>query len=382
MTDHLAHILPPTWLIPPGVLAGCFVASLLASAVFTLLVIAGGPVDRPRDRGSHDRPTPTSGGLAIMAATALGAGLALWFAGQHVPGSWKDGILLFGFASLLGLSGAIDDLFGLPARWRLGFQVAMSLLFALCYHVDSLNFGLGFVVALPAPVGLLGSAAWLILCMNTINFMDGSNGLAAGTQALALLAIALLALLMAPVSLLGAYLGIPVILCVSAAGAHVGFTPYNMPYGKVFQGDAGAHFAGALIGGACLQLKAYGVGSMWFGGFLLAPLLVDVVLTLVIRTVRRKDVFKAHKEHLYQLWLQRRDPSHTRLALRIWALCAVTSAVGMVARVIDHTFETDIRFMALAAVITTLSVSWCIIRRRLLKVPQLAPAPEAVSPQA
>ncbi len=374
MTEPLAHLLPPTWLVPPEVMAACFAVSLVASALFSLLVIAGGPIDRPRDRGSHDRPTPTSGGLAIMAATALGTGLTLWYAGHDISGSWKDGILLFGFATLLGLSGAIDDLVGLPARWRLGFQVAMSLLFALCYHVDSLNFGLGLVVPLPAPVGLLGSAAWLILCMNTINFMDGSNGLAAGTQGLALIAIVLLALLMAPVSLLGAYLGIPAVICLCAAGAHVGFTPFNMPGGKVFQGDAGAHFAGALIGGACLQLKAYGVGSMWFGGFLLAPLLVDVVLTLLTRLLKRRDIFKAHKEHLYQLWLQRRDPSHMRLAFRIWALCAFTSVVGLVARLVDHHYGTDIRFPALVVIITGLSIGWFSVRRRLL-----SPAAEPTS---
>lgn len=369
-----------TWLIPPGLLLGALLASACVSALLSLLVIKGGPIDNPRERGAHSDPTPTSGGLAIMAASALIIGLIICFQGHAIPGSWRDGLILFGFASLMGICGAIDDVADLPPSWRLAFQISLCLVFAWFYRVTALDFGPGLIVQVPPLLGLLGSAAWLILTLNTINFMDGSNGLAIGAQTIALLVFAGLILLMAPLSLFGAYLGVVLLICVCVAGAHIGFAPFNLPPGrpqkaKAFQGDAGSMFAGALIGGAPLVVKAYGVGSVWFGGFLLAPLLVDVVLTLIVRTRRKENILKPHKEHLYQIWLQRRDGSHWRLALRVWALCLFSSLVGLGARLVDRIYHSDIRFLALAALITVYSIGWLQLRTALLKRPLLSKVP-------
>lgn len=365
MTDLLYH----SWLVSPALLLAGFAGAAAFSALVTQLVIHGGPIDTPRKRGSHHAPTPTSGGLAIMAATGLTAGLVLFLFRAQIPGPGRDGLMLFGFAALMGLSGGIDDVIGLPARLRLVFQLLLCLAFAYLYRVTSLDFGLGLAFNVWGPVGLLGSAAWLVLGINAINFMDGSNGLAPGTQTLVLAVISGLVLAMAPSALLGAYLGAPLLICVCAAGAHAGFLPFNLPMGKVFQGDAGALFGGALITGACLQIKAYGVGSVWFGGFLLAPLLVDVVLTLLTRASQGKDVMSPHKEHLYQLWLQHRDPSHTRLALHVWGLVAASSAVGMAARLLDYYGRIDARFPALVVVVAVLCLGWVRVRQALIGKP-------------
>lgn len=360
------------WLISPVLLLLALGASAVTAALFALLVLKGGPIDIPRERGAHETPTPTSGGMAIMAATAVVIAVLLWFFGEQIPGSRRDGALLLGFAGLMGLSGALDDLVDLPARWRLGFQVGLCLVFAFFYRVTKLDFGPGMIVELWPPIGLIGSAAWLVLGINTINFMDGANGLALGTQSIALLVFAALILLLAPFAPTGVHLSIVLLVCVCAAGAHLGFLPFNMPPTRTarslaFQGDAGSLFGGALITGATLVIKAYGVGSVWFGGFLLAPLLVDVVLTLVVRTIQRKDLMRPHKDHLYQLWLQRRDPSHARLAVRVWLLCALSSAVGLGARVVDQFYHSDIRFFCLVMVIVTYSLLWVQIRRGLLR---------------
>ena len=373
-----------TWLISPALLLGALVASAVVAAALSYLVIKGGPVDIPRSRGSHTSPTPTSGGLVLMAASGLVIAIVIALFGQQIPGNWRDGAILFGFACLMGLSGAVDDLIDIPAKLRLGFQIAVCIGFAYFYRVNLLDFGPGLIVHLWPPIGLLGSAAWLVLGINTINFMDGSNGLALGTQTIALLVFAGLILLLAPLSVVGAFLGIILLICICVAGAQLGFMPFNLPPGdpqnaKAFQGDAGSLFGGALITGATLVLKAYGVGSVWFGGFLLAPLLVDVILTLAVRAKNGKNLMRPHKEHLYQLWLQRRDPSHARLALRVWALCALSSGVGLGARMIDLVYHTDIRFFCLIIVILTYSLAWGNIRKSLLKA---APVALKASPAA
>jgi len=360
-------VLPHEWLVPPAILAGGFFAAFVLAVMLGLLVAWCGPVDRPRTRGSHSRPTPTSGGMAVIAATAIPLAVILWTWRAQIPGPGMDGLLLFAFAALMGLSGGIDDVFGLPARARLLFQIVLCLVFALFYRVTALSFGFGLSIDVWPPLGLLGSAAWLLLGINAINFMDGSNGLAVGTQSIALIVIAGLALWVAPSAPLAWYLGVPLVIWVCAAGAQLGFLPLNLPMGRVFQGDSGALFGGALVTGACLQVKAYGVASVWLGGYLLAPLFVDVVLTLIVRARKRRNLLQPHKEHLYQLWLQHRDPSHGRLALRVWTLCALSSAAGIVARFYGNAIGIDLRFPVLAAVVTVLSIGWVILRGKLLK---------------
>ncbi len=354
------------WVVPPLALVVTFLLAAVAAVVLAPLAIGGGPIDNPRARGSHAQPTPTSGGLVIMAATALSIGVTLGLWGRDIPGSLRDGLALFGFAALLGLSGAIDDMFDLPPRLRLLFQAVACLVFAWFYRVTSLDFGFGLNVEVWMPIGLLGSALWLLVGINAINFMDGSNGLAIGAQGLSLLVLSGLMVVVAGNSVLGTYLGLIVVICAAAAGAHAGFLPFNLPMGKVFQGDAGALFGGGLITGAALVLKAYGAVSVWFAGFMLAPLLVDVVLTLATRLAARKDVFRPHKEHLYQLWLQRRDPDHGRLALGVWGLCAACGLIGLMAHAIDAVWHVDVRFPLLVLVVIGLSAMWVATRKKLL----------------
>lgn len=370
----MTQALLPTWLIAPWLLLAAFAIAAVTTVILVQLVIRGGPVDLPRGRGSHARPTPTSGGMALIGGTAFALGLCVWLWRTHIPGNTHDGLMLFGFAALMGLSGAVDDLFGLPARLRFGFQIILCLIFAWFYRVTDLQLGLGLTVGVPVIIGVVGSAAWLVLGLNAVNFMDGSNGLTLGVQTIALLTIGGLILVMAPVTPLGSALGLTLLICACAAGAHAGLMPFNLPMGAVFQGDAGSMFAGALITGACLQVKAFGAGSAWFGGFLLAPLLVDVVLTLLTRLSQRKDVFRAHREHLYQLWLQYRDPRHGRLALRVWGLCLASGAVGLAGRLLMHFTGLDLRFPALVLVIAVYSAGWMALRRKLLAGSPLKPA--------
>lgn len=360
----------PVWLLSPDILLAGAALALLSAMALTWLAVRGGPVDQPRERGAHDHPTPTSGGLAIIAATAIGTGLCLYLLGPHLPGA-RDGLILFGFAALMGLGGAIDDMLDLPAKLRLGSQIVTCLVFAGFYHVNTLDFGPGLLLNLPDWAGLLGSTLWLLLGINAINFMDGANGLAVGSQMISLIIFAGVILLLGPLTPGGVWLSLPLIIAACAAGAHLGFLPWNLPLrhpsrASVFQGDAGSLFGGALLTGLTLMTRNYGVGSVWIGGFVMAPILVDVVLTLIVRARAGRNLLRPHKEHLYQLWLQKRDPSHAKLAWRVWLLTLTSSGVGVAARLIDMTYHTDLRFTALAGVVLIYSIAWFRLRAKLI----------------
>lgn len=350
------------WILSPLACAAAFVIAAVLAALFTQLAIRGGPVDVPRERGAHKAPTPTSGGLAVMAASGLAVTLcAIQFAheGMH------SGLWLFGFAALAGLSGAIDDVLDLPAKARLLFQIVLCVGFASLFPVHHLIFGPGLSFDIPLPLGIAGASAWLLLGLNALNFMDGANGLAIGSQTVCLLVYALFVLVFGPQVAAAPLLGGLLLVFLVTAGAFAGLLPFNMPLGKLFQGDAGSLFGGALVTGGALVLSTHEIASVWLGGFLLAPLLVDVVLTLIWRARRKRNLLQAHKEHLYQQWLIHRDPSHARLALKMWGLCALSCAIGTGARLIGVATGIELRFAALCVVVALLSFGWFRLRKAL-----------------
>jgi Fuc2NAc and GlcNAc transferase len=334
-------------------------AIALAAGASALLAFAGagavaacGPMDRPRPRGSHSIPTATSGGLAVIAAAAAGLWLSAWLA----PGERVETIraaLAVGFAGLLGLLGAVDDLYDLGAKPKLLVQLLASLAFAgLVARAEALPIGAG-ALHLGLYAGLLGSALWLVVVANAVNFMDGSDGLAAGSVAIALAALGL-------VAFAG---GDPVLAAAafSGAAALLGFLPWNLPIGRLFQGDAGSLFGGFLLAAlALVGAGADGRGAvpLWLVPTALTPFLTDVLLTLLARAREKKPLFEAHREHNYQLWLSATGNSHAALALRVWLLTAAYALAGALA-------PRDLGAGVFAVGVALAAAGWVLLRRKL-----------------
>lgn len=344
-----------------------FWAAVLGGGVAAALAFGGaaaiarcGPVDPPGDRTSHDAPTPTSGGLAILAGACAGwlVGLAL----NGGSGEARGVVVVLACAAALALLGAVDDLYDLPATSKLAAMAAAA--------IAAIVFATPAGRALTAPSGAAGAGwlvfvavagGWLLLVTNAVNFMDGANGLVAGSLAIAFAALALGA----------AQAGRPQIaLCALAAcAAHAGFLPWNLG-GRLFQGDAGALPAGFLFAGLCLlAADALGPG---FGALALSPLLLDVLHTLLRRARAGSPLMSAHREHLYQRWLQASGASHEALAWRVWALVAAGSGAALLAA----RWPTLGQLQALLGVAALLSLGWVRLSRRVdAKLAADAPAP-------
>ena len=88
-------------------------------------------------------------------------------------------------------------------------------------------------------LGAAGDAGWILFATNAMNFIDGLNGLAAGT---ALVACGFLALIAAGQG--GWFVYFAAMLL--AAGL-VGFLPFNFPRARIFMGDVGSQFCGFVL---------------------------------------------------------------------------------------------------------------------------------------
>lgn len=329
-------------------------AAALVAAALSGLVAWCGPVDPPGLRRSHARPTPTSGGLAIIVATCLGlAACSRW--GLAAPDPRLSWLALL--AALAGLVGAADDLFDLPPRTKLLIQVALALVFArIVERVAFLPLAPGLTLPLGIVAGIAGTTLWLVVLTNAVNFVDGADGLAPGAVIIALLGLAAAAGLNGQAALAAAAL--------IGAAAGLGFLPWNLPAHRLFQGDAGALFSGFYLAGLAV-LAAAPIQARPLSPYLVPlaalPILTDVLLTLLTRARARKPLFSAHREHLYQQWLDGSGASHAGLSLRYWLITAGFTA----AAVLNEQAPMGWRAAGFAAALAVAVMGWVWLRRGL-----------------
>lgn len=339
----------------------------LVSAGACAILVSRGPLDHPDVvRKAHRAPTPTSGGLGIAAGFLTG-GVALllifpaWESALVAQGvALLAAIVLFAFAFLL--LGFIDD--ATPLSPRLKFLIFTLASFAAAWRVGVVNqvpLGWGDALHLPLFVGLIGSALWVFTLINSVNFMDGSNGLAMGSAAIGLASLGAIAWA----------LGLPagVALCFCAVGALLGFLVWNFPGGRLFAGDAGALFVGAVAALASLYIIRRTQLSPLVPPILFFPLLGDVLLTLLWRLRRRRSLLDAHAEHLYQIALRARW-SHARVALVYWLAMAICGGVGFAAALAPRVLPASIALaaLALASIVISMIVRAHAVKRGIAEI--------------
>ena len=135
---------------------------------------------------------------------------------------------------------------------------------------------------------------WIVGITNTINLIDGLDGLACGVAAIS--SFALLA-----VSLLSA--GNPTVTVVAAvlAGACLGLLPYNLNPAKIFMGDAGAMFLGFVLSVISIQgfFKVNAVVSFGIPFLVMGLPIVDTLWAILRRLAKGQHPFHADRKHLH-----------------------------------------------------------------------------------
>ena len=250
-----------------------FLSSIILSSQAVWLALRIGAVDIPDKRKTHDRPTPRLGGMAVF----FGILIAFLF---HVVPDVQLIALLVG-AGILFSIGMADDIFSVPAKFRLIVQIFLSIGMVL----------LG-VMLKPFPreifLGEVGNIIltiiWFVGITNAFNFFDGMDGLASGLAILIGIFISIVAFSTSQMQL--GWISIAVV------GASFGFLPHNFKMKKpaeIFLGDSGSMVLGFLLAGLAVRAE-WAVGHPLLT--LSPPLLVfgvliyDMVHTTVARIVR------------------------------------------------------------------------------------------------
>ncbi len=287
---------------------------MVALALVPLLVrfaIGRDLLDVPNSRSSHDIPTPRLGGLAVIAG--------VWAAAPLTGGSF----LFLVTATLAGIVGLLDDFVDLKFWMKAAGQATAAFVLLFLAPPPICEAAGPFW-----PITLLFGVVWIVAVVNAYNFMDGIDGIAGGTAILNALFLA---------ALVGASAGLEVGLAALAAAVG-GFMLWNVSPARIFLGDSGSHFVGFFLGAVALYTEPVERAGGALGPYLafavaaavFAPFLFDTAFTLVRRAKARKNVFAAHREHIYQRITP--DPAkHRQVSNVYFAFSAVAGLAALLA---------------------------------------------------
>jgi UDP-N-acetylmuramyl pentapeptide phosphotransferase/UDP-N-acetylglucosamine-1-phosphate transferase len=293
-----------------GAVGLAFLVALVLAPALVRFAIGRNLLDVPNARSSHEVPTPRLGGLAVIAG--------VWAAAPFI----SETFLFLAAATLAGLVGVLDDFVDLPFWLKAAGQatVAFILLFLVPPPIS--------LAAGPLwPVALLFGVVWVVALVNAYNFMDGIDGIAGGTAILNALFLA---------TFVGTT-GLRACLAVLAA-AVAGFLAWNISPARIFLGDSGSHFVGFFLGAVALYTEPVGKPGSPYGPYLaflvaaaiFTPFLFDTAYTLVRRATARKNIFAAHREHVYQRITP--DPaSHRQVSIVYFAFSAFAGIAAVLA---------------------------------------------------
>lgn len=260
------------------------VAYVLTPGIISLAVKAGA-LDAPDARKVHKAPIPRLGGIGIYLAFMIAVVFTVDMTTEMI------GLLLGG--TIIAAIGIIDDFKNLPARVKLLGQImAAAVLVLFDVRIDFISDPFGdmiFLEYLAIPVTLF----WVVGLTNTVNLIDGLDGLAAGVSTIACITILLVALQQS-------YLLIAV-LTAALAGSALGFLQYNFNPAKIFMGDTGSMFLGYMLAGISIigAVKSAATIALIVPIFALGLPILDTAFAIVRRYMGGVPIFKPDRGHLH-----------------------------------------------------------------------------------
>ncbi len=287
--------------------------------VFGRLAPGIGLLDVPGGRKSHDHPVPLVGGLSIFVALLGGAEL--------VGVSRQEPYFLFALSLIIAI-GLWDDVRDLAPRVKIGIQMLACaiMIWGAGIELHSVGDLLGWrviglsVFAIPLTIFAVVGVA------NSVNMLDGVDGLAGTIGALAFGWYALVAK--------HSGLESDFETALLFFGAIAGFLLFNLrfpwqPRAKVFLGDAGSLMIGFALGWFAIDLTQGEnrtfppIAALWV---LLLPL-ADCVSLMLRRIAKRENPFIGDRQHIHH-YLLARGFTHGQTLAILAAASTLFGAIG------------------------------------------------------
>jgi UDP-GlcNAc:undecaprenyl-phosphate GlcNAc-1-phosphate transferase len=329
------------------------VAAGFAGAIFTAVMIRISPrlglVDRPDQRRKlHVESMPLGGGAAVFLATVLVLGGLVMLPGPwqlRINEEWWNLVGAFIACAWIVALGLIDDRFGTRGRQKLAGQVVAAVVLIACGVLIRKVSLFGLVIDL-GPLAIPLTLFWLLGAMNSLNLLDGMDGMATVLGIILSLAICALAAI-------SHHAGVAIAALIFAGGL-LGFLPFNLAPAKIYLGDAGSMLIGLVVGGLSIRASLKGPGTM----LLAAPLalltipILDSTAAILRRKLAGRSLYETDRGHLHHRLLERFGSKH--MVLACVAICAgVTCAAALVGTWLKSDLVALVAFAAVVLMLVT-----------------------------
>src|SRR6266513_4000628 len=303
------------------ILGTSLIASLVLTPLLRRLAFRWNVVAHPTSNRWHVRPTALLGGVAIVAATVFGLGVAASLVGAEWIRRMASTTLFPALGVVLSSAvmfvvGLVDDVVRLRAQTKFLCQLLAG--------VALLSLGALLPLTPWHVVNVLVTLFWFVLLTNAFNLLDGLDGVAAGVGAIAAFFLGV------SFASRGAWLHAS--LAWSLSGAALGFLRYNFHPASIFMGDAGSLFIGSVLAG--LVVSSPTVASTSLVSVLFVPLaivavpLVDTTLVTVTRLLAGRPIAHGGLDHsTYRLIAL--GMSESQVALLMYAFAGLGGLVAI-----------------------------------------------------
>ena len=313
-----------------AVVVVAWLANSLLTPMVTRLAHRHKWYDIPDSRKLHTGLIPRIGGLAMFVSMALAAALGLvLLALLERLATAPAGPLVAAAAGVVMIFGVglYDDFVPLRARTKLFLQVfAATIVAAGGMRADTIAIPLLGVLDLGGMAVPL-TVFWIVGMTNSVNLIDGIDGLAGGISAIAAGGMAVIALLQGQL--------LTALVALALFGALGGFLLHNWPPASIFMGDSGSH----LLGFSLAILPFLDIG----GAATLHTLAVPATLVLIpivdcgaaaVRRIRqRRSVGSADTDHIHYV-LRDLGMSDRKILLAVYSVCGYLAAVAITTTVL------------------------------------------------
>lgn len=301
-------------------------------------------------RKLHREPIALCGGPVILLSSLIAACFAPLFVVAIRAKFWHDPWPLIGLAvgafAIVAL-GMFDDRYALRGRQKLIGQVVIATWMVWSgYRMTAIDL---FALEIDNTLLILPiSVLWLLLTINSLNLIDGADGLCSSVGWIASTGIAAMATLGGN-SLEGA-------LAAGLAGSLLGFLVYNFPPAKVFLGDGGSMLIGLVLGALAMRTSLKGATAI----SLLGPVAIfaipffDSGMAILRRKLTGRSIFSTDRGHIHHS-LMGWGLSHRGLLLMINVLCAITAGGALIGYMLKS---------ELVALLSTMTVIGCLVASR------------------
>jgi len=275
-------------------------------------------LDFPGEIKIHKEPTPRFGGLGLVIGTLFSFLMVALVAGLL----GKEVASILSGSLFMAITGAVDDIYSIKPLHKLMGQLASGVTFVIMFFMSLNGHFLSSFFHLITAVAIV---LFISFMSNSLNLLDGMDGLAAGTTLIMAVFFSVLAFLQGKPEM-GILLG-------ALIGACLGFLVYNKPPAKTFMGDIGSLFLGYIIAVTALELVFYSSVSpsmiLSIILILIVPI-IDTCLAIIRRVKGHMDILSGDRFHLYDCIYRLFNGSIWKTLGVMWGITFISGLIGIV----------------------------------------------------